>query len=104
MTVKKPSESEEEYFAREEALRKHKLVVEKARQMAEAEKEALKKLHFMHCPKCGFQLETMKFQTVQIERCFNCHGTWLDAGELEQLVGKEPGGFLSRIAAVFKGE
>ncbi len=33
MTVKKPSETEEEYFAREEAERRHALAVEKARQL-----------------------------------------------------------------------
>jgi hypothetical protein len=101
MSIKKPSETEEEYFAREEAAKQHKLVVEQQRKLAEAEKERLKALHFMHCPKCGSELKTIAFQGVQIDRCFNCHGTFLDEKEFEQLVGKEPG-FLERVAAVFR--
>jgi uncharacterized protein len=102
MTTKKPSESEDEFFAREEAMKAHKLAVEKARAMAEAERAALKKLHYMHCPKCGMDLQTISLQGVQVDRCFNCHGTWLDEGELERLTGAEPHGLLNKIAAVFR--
>jgi Zn-finger nucleic acid-binding protein len=47
------------------------------------------------------QLETLQFKGVEIDRCFNCNGTWLDAGELETLAGKEAG-FLQKIVGVFK--
>jgi len=101
MTTKKPSETEDEYFAKEEANRLHALAVEKQRQTAAAEAEAQKKLHWMHCPKCGFNLDTISFRGLQIDRCFHCGGTWLDHGELEQLVGtKEPGGLLKQIVAL----
>jgi uncharacterized protein len=103
MSVKKPSETEEEYFAREEAEKQRKIAIERARALAQAEKEALKQLHYMHCPKCGFELKAMTFHDVHVERCFNCHGTWLDEGELERLAGREPG-LLQKIAAVFRHE
>lgn len=40
----------------------------------------------MICPACGSELETMVRQGVEIERCTNCRGVWLDRGELEKLV------------------
>jgi uncharacterized protein len=101
MTLKPPSDAEDEYFAREEALKKHKLAVEKARAMESAERERLKQLHFMHCPKCGMDLETTDFKGIQIDRCNNCNGIWLDEGEIERMVGKEPN-LIGKIAAVFR--
>ncbi|HKA87403.1 MAG TPA: zf-TFIIB domain-containing protein [Haliangiales bacterium] len=99
--MKKPSETEEEYFAREEAARLQRSAVEKNRAIEAEERERLKKLHYMRCPKCGMELREIAFKGVKIDRCFNCHGTWLDHGELERVAGKEPG-FLDRIAAVFR--
>jgi hypothetical protein len=101
--TKKPSESEEEYFARQDAEVRRKLAVEKRREMEAAEAKALKDLHFMHCPKCGHKLETMTYRGLAIDKCFSCNGTWLDAGELETLAGKEPG-FLNSVVGLFKGE
>jgi predicted Zn-ribbon and HTH transcriptional regulator len=101
MSINKPSHEEEEYFAKEEANRRQTQALERARQMQAAELEQLKKLHWMHCPKCGFQLETIKFKGLNIDKCFHCNGTWLDAGELETLAGKEPD-LLERIVAVFR--
>jgi hypothetical protein len=102
MSLNKPSETEEEYFAREEAAKQHKLAVEKHREMVQAEREALKSLHWMHCPKCGMELKTIRFRDINIDRCFSCHGTFLDEGELELLVGPDNPGLLQRIAAVFR--
>ncbi|MDX2192989.1 MAG: zf-TFIIB domain-containing protein [Gemmatimonadales bacterium] len=28
---------------------------------------------------------------VTVDVCSGCHGVWLDPGELEQLIGREPG-------------
>jgi hypothetical protein len=102
MSLKKPTESEDEFFARQDNEKRHKLALERARAMKEAELAELKALHFMHCPKCGFGLETITFHELQIERCYNCGGTWLDQGELERLAGKEPG-FIQRVVSVFRG-
>jgi uncharacterized protein len=101
MSVKKPSETEEEYFAREEAVRRHTMAVEKARQLEQQHLAELKTLHWMKCPKCGFDLEPVKFHDVVIDKCFHCNGTFLDAGELEQLAGHESS-LLQRIVSVFK--
>jgi hypothetical protein len=99
MTIKKPSNEEEEYFAREEAQKKHAFAVEHARKMATDERARLQKLHYMKCPKCGYDLETVRFRGVSIDKCFHCNGTWLDAGELQLLAG---GDLAEKVAAVFK--
>lgn len=80
---------EDEYFAREDIEKRHKLAKELAAKLAKADAEALKAAHFMRCPKCGHELHTIKFREVDVDRCFHCHGTWLDDGELERLAGKE---------------
>jgi hypothetical protein len=103
MSINKPSESEEEYFAREEAAKQRHAAHQKAHAIEAAQKDALKQAHFMHCPKCGMELHTVRYREVQVERCFHCHGTWFDEKQLETLLGKEPT-FLARIAAVFKSE
>jgi hypothetical protein len=101
MSINKPSHEEEEYFAKEEAAKRHALALEQAKQMQAAELEKLKQLHHMHCPTCGFKLEPMTYKGVTIDKCFHCNGTWLDAGELEKLAGKESD-LLHRIVSVFK--
>ena len=105
MTTKQASASEDEYFARREAELRRKHALENQRQTAQAdqaERERLKALHFMRCPKCGMALETVTFQGVQIDRCRSCNGSWLDEGELEQVAGREPG-FLQKIVGAFRG-
>jgi len=101
MTVKKPSQEEEEYFAKEEATRRIALAAEKKRALDREEQSRLKQLHFMKCPKDGMDLETVTFKGLKIDKCFHCNGTWLDAGELEQLAGKESD-VLHKIIALFK--
>ena len=46
------------------------------------ERDNLKQLHQMRCPKCGMELKEIEVRGVQVDRCFSCNGTWLDAGEL----------------------
>jgi Zn-finger nucleic acid-binding protein len=48
------------------------------------------------------ELKTMRFRGVTVDKCFNCHGSWFDAHELEVLAGHEGPGLLERIAAVFR--
>ncbi len=95
--------AEDEYFAREEALKQYKLAKELAAKRAQDEASALKTQHWMKCPKCGNDLATLSFRGVEVDRCYHCHGTWLDAGELEKLTG--PGDqhkILDSIINIFK--
>lgn len=67
----------------------------------DAERDRLRVLHYMHCPKCGASLTEVQFRGVQVDKCFACGGVYLDDGELEQLTGK-PGWFESMLR-FFKG-
>lgn len=89
----KPSRNEDEYFAREDAERIRKLRAEQ--EAAEAARE--RRTHFMKCPKCGADLHTETFHAVQIDRCPDCHGVWLDHGELDLLIKHEDPGVLRRV-------
>ncbi len=101
MSMIKPSHEEEEYFTRQE-MDKRKALAEKLKaQMQVEEIEKLKKLHWMHCANCGFEMHSVVFKGVTLEKCPNCGGIFLNAGELEQLAGKE-GGFISSVVGLFK--
>jgi len=84
----KPSKAEDEYFARQELERRKKWAQEQAAKMKNEEKERLKELHFMKCPKCGMDLKEIASHGVTVDQCAHCGGVFLDAGEMEQLSGK----------------
>jgi len=44
----------------------------------------------MDCPVCKNAMITLELEEVEIDYCTDCGGIWLDAGELEILLG-EPG-------------
>ena len=91
---------EGEYFARENAEKMRKLAAEERSRLVEDEREALRKAHWMRCPKCGLELRRISYKGVEIDRCFACHGTWLNAGELEKLAGGE-GGVVQSVLDLF---
>lgn len=97
----KPSSPEEEYFARQEAERRRLLADQRQAAMEAKEREDLRTLHFMRCPKCGMQLEEIAFGDVRVDKCFNCEGLWLDKGELETVQAKEPG-FVGKLLGIFR--
>ncbi|MBI1909961.1 MAG: zf-TFIIB domain-containing protein [Deltaproteobacteria bacterium] len=101
MTVAKPSQTEEEYFARLEAEKLKKQAAKKKEALSQAEQEKLKKLHWMRCPKCGMELHSMVYKGIVIDKCFHCHGIFLDDGELEKIAGGE-GGFVNAVLGLFK--
>lgn len=97
----KPSSTESEYFAREEAEKVKRLASKKNDEVAQEEKDKLKALHWMHCPKCGMQLHPILFKGVTVDKCFECHGVYLDDGELEKLAGSESA-LVAGISSLFK--
>ncbi|HEY3452378.1 MAG TPA: zf-TFIIB domain-containing protein [Myxococcales bacterium] len=101
----KPHHSEDEYFVREEALKKQKLALAEAKKLVVEQREELKKTHWMHCPKCGMTLHTLEFKGVEIDRCFNCKGTWLDEGELEKIAAHDnarKGAWVKSVLGIFE--
>lgn len=97
----KPSEKEEEYFAKEEFERKKKIEEEKRIKMAEEERIRMKELHYMHCPKCGMKLVEINYRGIAVDKCSSCDGIWLDAGELKAISDLEKG-VLDKLFNVFK--
>jgi uncharacterized protein len=96
----KPSEKEDEYFARMEFERKKKLEEEKQSKLARDEKERLKELHDMKCPKCGMGLIEIDYKGIKVDKCSGCEGVWLDAGELEAVAKLEKTG-IDKLFSVF---
>ena len=81
----KPSEKEEEYFVRMEYERRKKIEVEKQQKPAEEGKKRLKDLHYMRCPKYGMEFIEIDYKGIKVDKCSECEGIWLDAGELEAI-------------------
>jgi hypothetical protein len=100
--TRKPSESEEEYFARIEFERRKKIEREKQQKLAEAEKKRLRDLHYLKCPKCGMDLIEIDYRSIKVDKCSGCDGVWLDAGELES-VAKMETSVAGRIFGLFTG-
>ncbi len=98
----KPSRAEDEYFAKQEMERRKKVAQEQAASMAAAEREKLKELHYMKCPKCGMDLTTIEFHGISLDRCPSCNGTWFDAGEVEELMSPKNSGLFGKVMSVFK--
>lgn len=97
----KPSEREEEYMARKEYERLKKIEEGKHTKLAGEEKKRLKELHFMRCPKCGMELIEIDYKAIKVDKCSECEGIWLDAGELEAMARLEKTG-LDKLFSVFK--
>jgi ssDNA-binding Zn-finger/Zn-ribbon topoisomerase 1 len=96
-----PSEREDEYVARMEYERLKKLEHEKHMKLEEEEKKKLKDMHFMRCPKCGMELIEIDYKEIKVDKCSECEGIWLDAGELEAVAKLEKTG-LDKLFGVFK--
>ncbi|MBC8412250.1 MAG: zf-TFIIB domain-containing protein [Nitrospira sp.] len=97
----KPSEKEDDYVARQEYVRLKKL--EEAKHLAlEAEEiKRLKALHQMRCPRCGMELIAVNYRGIEVDKCSECEGVWLDAGELEE-VSKMEKSALDKLFGVFR--
>ena len=98
----KPSRNEDEYFARQELERRKKWAQEQANKMATEQKEQLKQLHWMKCPKCGMDLKEIEIHGVKVDQCASCGGVFLDAGEMEQIEKHDQGGVMGRVFSMFR--
>ena len=90
---------EEEYFRRKE-----RELLDKLRQELAAEAEARGLTGGRQCPLGHGTLLEEARGSVVIDRCEKCGGIWLDAGELERLVNRKEGGWLSRMRKSLVGD
>ncbi len=96
----KPSETEEEFFARKEYARLRKSQEDSQKNLAADQRAKEKELHYMKCPKCGMNLVEIDYKNIKVDKCSECEGIWLDAGEME-MVGQMDKGGLDKLFSVF---
>ena len=82
---------ENEYFRRQE-----KELIEKLRAKLASEQREVSELN---CPKCEGKLIETDYENIKMDVCNNCHGVWLDAGELARIQHKDEnsGGWFGRL-------
>ncbi len=97
----KSTAQEEEYIKRQEIERLKKAEEEKLKGLSKTEKKRLKELHFMKCPKCGVDLFEIEFKGVTVDKCAECDGIWLDAGEFDA-ASQMSKGAMDKFFSVFK--
>ncbi|TMA77417.1 MAG: hypothetical protein E6J58_09705 [Deltaproteobacteria bacterium] len=78
MTIERPSNFEDEYFARENAERLRKLHYEEQKRLRQSEKDALRALHAGRCSQCGALMVPEDAGGVRILHCPACGGAFLD--------------------------
>lgn len=100
-TFKQGKAAEDEYFARIEFEKRKKALEEKQRCIEAEEKENLKALHWMRCPKCGMELIEIDFEGIKVDKCSGCLGVFFDDGEIQQLIDKTKPGFVRRLTSIF---
>jgi len=100
--VGKASEKEQEYFLKQEIARLKKLREEHLANMKKEERDAMKKLHYLRCAKCGQKMETESLGGVEIEVCPDCGGIYLDAGELGKIVDESSKGRFAETLGIVR--
>ncbi len=95
----KPSESEEEYFARQEYEKRKAALAEAGSKAAQDERARILAVAKGRCPKCASALVEVHYHGVELDKCSGCGGVWLDVGELERVA--EDRGFLSGVRKIF---
>jgi uncharacterized protein len=78
----KPSQNEDEYFARRDA----EWVKQRRAELDKQESDSAKAAGAPKCPRCQSPLTERQFQTVKLDACEKCKGVWFDAGELEMVM------------------
>lgn len=86
----KPSQNENEYFARRDAE-----WLKERRAALDAERAAKSKS--ATCPRGHGDLTERTVQNVKIDVCGACYGVWLDTGELEMILHVPRGELLRAV-------
>lgn len=95
----KPSEREDEYFARLECeRRKHALATQSAEAVEERQQQEWAAA--FRCPKCGAVLVAVPYKGIEVDTCSHCQGLWLDCGELAKVLEGDQG-FLGTLKRIF---
>ena len=96
----KPTESEDEYFARLEFERRKAALKDVEGRAADADRQRVLAVAKGRCPKCGAALVAVQFRSVEIDKCSHCGGIWLDMGEIEAITPDDKS-FLGSVKRIF---
>src|SRR5438552_18431907 len=79
----KPTQQEEEYFARLEFERRRKVLEERETQAAEEERRRILAVARGRCPKCAGELVPVPYRGVELDKCSRCQGCgWTSASSI----------------------
>jgi formylmethanofuran dehydrogenase subunit E len=96
----KEKADEDLYFAE----RDRELIAKQKARIAEETAARQSESAHMRCPKCGEHLSAETLHGLHVEVCATCQGVWLHhRPELEQLVRREEGGWLTRCLERIRG-
>ena len=103
MSERKPSNNEEEYFAREDAERIRKLHAEEQARLVASEREALRQKHRGRCSNCGALMVPEQAGQVPVLHCPACGGAFLDKKAWDFIHGHdEPHSVMGSVLNWFK--
>jgi uncharacterized protein len=100
MPISRPRPSEVEFYARMEYKKLKNIEEEKQKKLDATQRAKAKERHYMKCPKCGMNLVEIDYNKIKVDKCSECEGIWLDAGELE-LVAQMNKVHLDKLFRVF---
>jgi len=89
--VERKKGMEEDYFHRKD----RELLEQMRQRLAAQERERYYEASSLRCHKCGEELEEILFRGIMVDLCTECHGVWLDSGEIEHLTSRASQGWLS---------
>jgi Zn-finger nucleic acid-binding protein len=93
---------EESFFHKEDEQKLQKLRAKLASEKAGTVASELKALHYLHCGKCGNEMDVQVFKGIEIDVCPSCGAVLLDPGELEELAGEDAGGVVKTFSDFFR--
>jgi len=68
---------------------------------AKKQRDELREMHWMCCPKCGHDMKAEDLCGVEVDVCTLCEGIYFDRGELEELMLRQQAdqrrGFFRRL-------
>ena len=91
--MKKESSLENNWFKQNEivmleqaARQRERRIQEEAAKHEQEELDRLRTAHWMKCPKCGHDMETVILEGIDVENCTFCKGVYFDRSEIESLL------------------
>ncbi len=101
-SLSKPTAHEDQYIV--EVERKRMRASHEAMETARCEEKTkqLRDLHWMHCPNCGLHLHKSTCHGVQVARCGDCKGIFIQEDKMNMIAGEEAKGLVDGLLSIFK--